>query len=41
MDNFSLIFGVVILVLGFLLSQYINKRRFNRRNAAGLQEYSS
>lgn len=36
-----LIFGIISLVTGFLLSVIINKRRFNRRNPAGLQQYSS
>ncbi|MDT4841104.1 hypothetical protein D3C71_89430 [compost metagenome] len=36
-----LIFGIISLVTGFLLSVIINKRRFNRRNQAGLQQYSS
>jgi len=36
-----LILGIISLVGGFLLSAFINKRRFNRRNAAGLQQFLS
>lgn len=33
--------GVVLILLGLLLRYYIGRRRFNRRNAAGLQQFRS
>lgn len=36
-----LVVGIIAFIVGLLLSAFINKRRFNRRNPAGLQQYSS
>ncbi len=37
----SLVFGVIALVAGLGLRYWINRRRFNRRNVAGLEGHSS
>lgn len=37
----SLILGIVLLIGGISLWYLINRRRFNRRNFAGLEEFSS
>jgi uncharacterized membrane protein len=39
--NMTLIFAIIFLVVGFFLRFQINKRRFNRRNMAGVEEFKS
>jgi hypothetical protein len=39
--TFSKITGAVILLIGLILNYKINKRRFNRRNAAGVEQFHS
>ncbi len=41
MDTFSLVFGIITLVLGIGLIYWINRRKFYRRNVAGLEGFSS
>ncbi|SMO72307.1 hypothetical protein SAMN06265171_105219 [Chryseobacterium rhizoplanae] len=36
-----LIKGIVFLLLGFGLRYWINRRKFNRRNVAGLEGFSN
>lgn len=33
--------GLLLLFVGFGLRYFINRRAFNRRNAAGIEEFSS
>lgn len=40
MDS-NLIISVAFLVIGLILNYSINRRRFNRRNSSGLQQFSS
>ncbi|MDY3318203.1 molybdenum ABC transporter permease [Riemerella anatipestifer] len=40
-DSFGLYFGIVILLAGIALRYWINRRRFYRRNAAGIEGFSS
>ena len=35
------IFGIVLAVLGYALRYFMNRRAFNRRNAAGVEEFRS
>ncbi|RZK31407.1 MAG: molybdenum ABC transporter permease [Hymenobacter sp.] len=35
------IFGIVLAVLGYALRYLMNRRAFNRRNAAGVEEFKS
>jgi uncharacterized membrane protein len=35
------IFGILLAVLGYTLQYLMNRRAFNRRNAAGVEEFSS
>jgi hypothetical protein len=35
------ILGILLAVLGFGLQYLVNRRAFNRRNAAGVEEFSS
>ena len=35
------IFGIVLAVLGYALQYLMNRRAFNRRNAAGVEEFTS
>jgi hypothetical protein len=35
------IFGIVLAVLGYALQYLMNRRAFNRRNAAGIEEFKS
>lgn len=37
----QLILGIIALALGVVLIYWINRRKFYRRNVAGLQEFSS
>lgn len=39
--TFQLVFGIVITVIGIGLIYWINRRKFNRRNAAGIEGFSS
>lgn len=39
--TFQLVFGIVITVIGIGLIYWINHRKFNRRNAAGIEGFSS
>ncbi|SER58686.1 hypothetical protein [Myroides profundi] len=41
MANFILIVGILSLVLGIGLIYWINRRKFYRRNVAGLEGFSS
>lgn len=40
-DSFGLYFGIIILLVGIALRYWINRRRFYRRNAAGIEGFSS
>jgi len=33
--------GILMIVIGFALRHYVNRQRFYRRGAGGLQHYSS
>lgn len=35
------IIGIIILIIGLALHYFVNRRRFNRRGAGGLQHYST
>ncbi|RZK47379.1 MAG: hypothetical protein EOO59_17920 [Hymenobacter sp.] len=35
------IFGIVLAILGYALQYLMNRRAFNRRNAAGVEEFKS
>jgi hypothetical protein len=35
------IFGILLAVLGYALQYLMNRRAFNRRNAAGVEEFKS
>ena len=37
----SLVWGIVFLVAGLAGRFYIGRRKFNRRNVAGIEEYES
>ncbi|MFD1258750.1 molybdenum ABC transporter permease [Mucilaginibacter terrae] len=37
----TLVWAILFLVGGFVLRFQINKRQFNRRNAAGVEEFKS
>lgn len=37
----SLILGIIFLILGFVMIHFVRRKRFYRRNAAGLQTYKS
>jgi hypothetical protein len=37
----TIVWGILFLVGGFFLRFQINKRQFNRRNAAGVEEFKS
>jgi uncharacterized membrane protein len=41
MDYTFLIMGIFLLLIGAALRYWINRRRFNRRNAAGLEGFST
>ena len=41
MDYTLLIMGIIALIIGIGLRYWINKRKFNRRNAAGLESFSN
>lgn len=41
MEIFIPIAAVIIILAGFVINYFINRRRFNRRNVAGLQQFSS
>ena len=34
-------FGILLAVLGYALQYFMNRRAFNRRNAAGVEEFAS
>ena len=34
-------FGLLLAVLGYALQYFVNRRAFNRRNAAGVEEFAS
>jgi len=34
-------FGILLAVLGYALQYLMNRRAFNRRNAAGVEEFAS
>ena len=34
-------FGLLLAVLGYALQYFVNRRAFNRRNAAGVEEFTS
>ncbi|TPG65319.1 molybdenum ABC transporter permease [Hymenobacter nivis] len=34
-------FGILLAVLGYALQYLVNRRAFNRRNAAGVEEFKS
>lgn len=36
-----LLFGIALIIIGFLVRTLISRRRFNRRGVAGLQLFSS
>jgi hypothetical protein len=35
------VFGIIVVLVGFALRYWVNRRRFNRRNFAGLQTFNS
>ena len=35
------VFGILLVVLGYALRYLMNRRAFNRRNAAGVEEFKS
>ena len=37
----TIAFGILVFVLGFGLRYFINRRAFNRRNAAGVEIFNS
>jgi hypothetical protein len=37
----TLLFGIALIIVGFLARTLISRRRFNRRGVAGLQLFSS
>ncbi|GAE63321.1 molybdenum ABC transporter permease [Chryseobacterium indologenes] len=41
MDYTFLIMGIFLLMTGIALRYWINRRRFNRRNAAGLEGFTT
>jgi len=41
MDSYYNIYGILFLLIGVFVRYQIGKRRFNRRNIAGLQIFSS
>ncbi|MDM1381927.1 hypothetical protein HX038_16555 [Myroides odoratimimus] len=41
MTNFTLIVSILSLIIGFGLIYWINRRKFYRRNVAGLEGFSS
>lgn len=34
-------FGILLAVFGYALQYFVNRRAFNRRNAAGVEEFAS
>ncbi|OUJ69205.1 hypothetical protein BXP70_26695 [Hymenobacter crusticola] len=34
-------FGILVALSGFILRYFMNRRAFNRRNAAGIEEFRS
>jgi hypothetical protein len=41
MESYYNIYGIIFLLIGACIRYQIGKRRFNRRNIAGLQIYTS
>ena len=41
MESYYNIYGIIFLLIGVFIRYQIGKRRFNRRNIAGLQIYTS
>ncbi len=41
MESYYNIYGIIFLLIGVFIRYQIGKRRFDRRNIAGLQIYSS
>lgn len=41
MESYYNIYGIIFLIIGVFIRYQIGKRRFNRRNIAGLQIYIS
>jgi len=37
----EIVLGVILLIIGLTLRYLIGRRRFNRRNAAGIPQFSS
>jgi uncharacterized membrane protein len=35
------VFGIILVVLGYVLRYMMNRRAFNRRNAAGVEQFKS
>jgi hypothetical protein len=39
--QFMTIFGIILAVLGYVIRYTMNRRAFNRRNAAGVEQFKS